>query len=149
MAPTPFEGALGKVHLIAKTRAALEASCDKDWGRQSVSELQLLEAVLRQLKDLSPTTTSDDTTRIVGLCGLAYAPLLDCFLQRLEKLQPDLDHYLVAGEDSPHVGRPPLWATAIKRNTTSLMQSIGTQLHLTNALLRVESLQPTTAKNDV
>jgi hypothetical protein len=141
MAPTPFEGALGKVHLIAKTRAALEAACDEAWCRQSVSELQLLEAVLCQLKDLSPTTASEETMRIVALCGLAYAPLLDCFLQELEKLQPDLDHYFAASEDTRDVGNLPLWATAVERNTTKLMKSIGMQLQLTNAMLRVESLR--------
>jgi hypothetical protein len=106
-----------------------------------VSELQLLEAVLCKLKDLSPTIASEETTRIVALCGLAYAPLLDCFLQELEKLQPDLDHYFVAGEDTRDVGNPPLWATAVERNTTTLMQGIGMQLQLTNAMLRVESLR--------
>ena len=85
----------------------------------------------------------------MGLCGLAYAPLLDCFLQELEKLQPDLDHYLVAGGDTRDVGNPPLWATAVERNTTALMKDIGTQLQLTDALLRVESLRIITAENEV
>jgi hypothetical protein len=141
MAPTPFEAASGNICLIAKTRAALEASCDEAWYRQTISKLQLLEALLRQVEEISPTTASEETIRIVGLCRLACTPFLECFLQDLEKLQPDLDRYFVAGEDRPDVGGPPLWATAVERKTATLMNSIGMQLQLTNALLRVESLR--------
>jgi hypothetical protein len=149
MAPTPFEGAFGNIGLIAKTRAALEASCDEAWCRKSVSALQLLEAVLTQVKDLSPMTASVETRRIVGLCGLACATSLERFLQELEKLQPDLDRYFVAGEDRPNVGGPPLWATAVERTTAALMASVGTQLQLTNVLLRVDSLRFPTIRNDI
>jgi len=149
MAPTPFECAFGNVGLIAKTRTALEASCDESWCRQTNSELRLLEAVLRQVKDVSPTTASEETIRIVGLFGLAHAASLDCFLQTLEKLQPDLDRYFEAGEERPDVEGPPLWATAVKRDTTMLMTNIGLQLQLTNALLRVESLRNITTRNEI
>jgi hypothetical protein len=149
MAPTPFEGAFGSFGLLAKTRAALEASCDESWCRQTTSELRLLEAVLSQLKDISPTTASEETMRFVGFCGLPCAPHLECFLQELEKLQPDLDRYFEAGEDRPHVGGPPPWATAVERKTSMLMKNIGMQLQFTNALLRVESLQTITATDDI
>jgi hypothetical protein len=67
----------------------------------------------------------------------------------LEKLQPDLNRYFEAGEDRPDVEGPPLWATAVERNTTALMNNVGMQLQLTNALLRVESLQNITARNEI
>jgi hypothetical protein len=149
MAPTSFEGAFGNVALISKTRAALEASCDEDWCRQSASELKLLEAVLSQMEVLSPTTASDETVRIVRLCRLACAPHLECFLHGLEKLQPDLDHYFVAGGHRPDVEGPPLWVTAVEKNTTTLMTNVGMQLQLANALLRVESLRIITATNNI
>jgi hypothetical protein len=149
MAPTPFEAAFGNTGLIAKTKAALEAACDQVWCRQSFSELQLLEVVLSQLRDLSPTNASEETIRIVGRFRLACAPFLDCFLQELEKLQPDLDHYLVDGEDNHDVGSPPLWATAVERNTTTLMKSIGMHLQLMNALLRVESQQDHSGSGEI
>jgi hypothetical protein len=148
MAPTPFEGASGNVALISKTRAALEASCDKTWCRQTTSELRLLETVLSQVKDISPTTASEETIRILGLFGLAHAPHLEYFLQELGKLQPDLDCYF-GEDDRPGVKGPPLWATAVERNTTALMNNIGTQLQLTSALLRVESLRNTTARKEI
>jgi hypothetical protein len=149
MAPTPFKGAFGNVALISKTRVALEASCDETWCRQTISELRLLEAVLRQVKDLSPTTASEETIRIVGLFGLAHAPSLESFLQDLEKLQPDLDRYFEIGEETPDVDGPPLWATSVQRNTATLMNNVGMQLQLTNALLRVESLRTITARNEI
>ena len=141
MAPTPLEAASGSINLIVKTKAALGASCDEAWCRQTISRLQLLEVVLSQVQGLSPTTADEETIRIVELCRLACAPFLQCFLQELEKLQPDLDHYFVAGEDSSRVGCPPAWATAVERITTTLMTHIGVQLQLTNALLQVESLR--------
>jgi hypothetical protein len=141
MAPTPSEAASGNIGLIAKTRAALEVSCDEAWCRQTISKLQLLEAVLGQVNNLSPTAASEETMRIVGLCRLACTPFLDCFLQDLEKLQPDLDLYFVEGEDRPDVGGPPLWATAVEQNTATLMNGIGMQLQLACALLRVESFR--------
>jgi hypothetical protein len=140
MAPTLFEAASCNIGLMSKTRAALEASCDEAWCRQSVSDLQLLEAVLSQVKNISRTTTSDETIRTVGFCELACAPSLKSFLEELEKLQPDLDRYFVAGEDRSSVGGPPPWATTVERNTVALMNNIGMQLQLTNAFLRVESL---------
>jgi hypothetical protein len=149
MTPTPFEGALGSVHLIAKTRTALQASCDEAWCRQTISKLQFLEAVLYQVKDLSPTTASEDTMGIVELCGLPCAPFLGCFLQDLEKLQPDLDRYLGAGEDRPDVGGPPLWATAVEQNTVTLMNNIGMHLQLIDVLLRVESLRKCTNGGEI
>jgi len=149
MAPTPFEGAFGGFGLLAKTRAALEALCDEPWCRQTTSELRLLEAVLSQLKDISPKTASEETMRFVGFCGLPCAPHLECFLQELEKLQPDLDRYFEAGEDRSHVEGPPPWATAVERKTSMLMKNIGMQLQFTNALLRVESLQTITATDDI
>jgi hypothetical protein len=148
MAPTPFEGAFGNVALISKTRAALEASFDKTWCRQTTSELRFLETVLSQVKDISPTTASEETIRILGLFGLAHAPHLEYFLQELGKLQPDLDCYF-GEDDRPGVKGPPLWATAVERNTTALMNNIGTQLQLTNALLRVESLRNITARKEI
>jgi hypothetical protein len=149
MAPSPFEGAFGNVGLIAKTRVALEASCDETWCQQTISELRLLETVLGQVQDLSSMTTSEETIRIMGLFGLAHAPSLESFLQDLEKLQPDLDRYFETGEETPDVDGPPLWATSVQRNTTTLMNNVGMQLQLTNALLRVESLRTITARNEI
>jgi hypothetical protein len=105
--------------------------------------------VLRQVKDLSPTTASEETIRIVGLFGLAHAPSLESFLQDLEKLQPDLDRYFETGEETPDVDGPPLWATSVQRNTATLMNNVGMQLQLTNALLRVDSLRTITARNEI
>jgi hypothetical protein len=148
MAPTPFEGAFGNVALISKTRVALEASCDETWCRQTISELRLLEAVISQVKDISPTTASEETIRIVGLFGLAHVPHLEYFLQELGKLRPDLDCYF-GEDDRPGVKGPPLWATAVERNTTALMNNIGTQLQLINALPRVDSLRERTTSGEL
>ena len=82
MAPTPLEAASDSINLIAKTKAALGASCDEAWCRQTISRLQLLEAVLSQVKDLSPTTANEETVRILELCRLTCAPFLQCFLSR-------------------------------------------------------------------
>jgi hypothetical protein len=148
MAPTPFEGAFNNVALISQTRVALEALCDESWCRQTTTELRLLETVLSQVKAISPTTASDETIRIVGLSGLAHAPHLEYFLQELGKLQPDLDCY-VGEDDRPGVKGPPLWATAVERNTTALTNNIGTQLQLINALLQVDSLRERTTSGEL
>jgi hypothetical protein len=149
MAPTPFEGAFGSFGLLAKTRAALEASCDESWCRQTTSELRLLEAVLSQVKDISPTTASEETIRIVASFGLAHAASLECFLQDLKKLQPDLDRYFEAGEEGPDVEGPPLWAATVKRNTTTLMRNVGLLLQLLSAFLRLGSLQYHSASREI
>jgi hypothetical protein len=149
MAPTPFEGAFGSFGLLAKTTAALEASCDESWCRQTTSELRLLEAVVRQVKDVSPTTASEETIRIVGLCGLPWAPHMQHFLQELKKLQPDLDRYFEDGEDRPDAGGPPLWAATVQRNTSTLMMTIGVKLRLTNIILRVLSLLKHTTSGEL
>ena len=148
MSLTLFKGALGDVGLLAKTRTALGASSDEAWCRQTISGLQLLETVLSQMKNLSPTIATEETRRIVELCRLACAPILENFMQELERLEPDLDRYFVAGEDNPDVESPPLWATTVERNMTTLMRGIGMQLQLVNALFQVESLQDRTANGE-
>ena len=55
----------------------------------------------------------------------------------------------MVGEDNPDVESPPLWATTVERDMTTLMGSIGMQLQLVNALLQVESLQDRTANSEI
>lgn len=111
----------------------------------SVGDLELVETVLRKVQSLSPSKTSEETIRVIQLCGLACRVPLAHFLQKAKKREPYLDW--TPASDKPFLqkidrgGRQLYWTLHFEDDVAKLRASIGTGLDSINALLQLESLQ--------
>lgn len=150
MAAVPFGFSVGDflagVELIHKAAKALRSvSGATEQYQQTLLDLSLIESVLRRVQGLTPATASDETIRTVQLCSLACHVPLDRFLNKIRKLERQLNFDL-----HPHTtdtlgikkGSHKLqWAIILEQDVAKLKASISPGIDIINTLLQVESLE--------
>ncbi|GAB7329339.1 hypothetical protein MBLNU13_g01135t2 [Cladosporium sp. NU13] len=148
MAAVPFGFSVGDfvagVELVHKAAKALRSvSGATEQYQQTLLDLSLIESVLRRVQVLTPA--SDETIRTVQLCSLACHVPLDRFLNKIRKLERQLNFEL-----HPHAtsilgikkGSHKLqWAIILEQDVAKLKASISPSIDIINTLLQVESLE--------
>lgn len=131
----PFECNLQDIRLVHQAREALRrARATGDRCQHAISDLKLLEAVLRRTQRLSPEVASEETLKTVQLCGIACREHLSLFLQSIKELAPMFNREILVADVNS-------WYHALIRETSTLRSRIGTHLQLVDALFQIEALQ--------
>ena len=150
MAAVPFGFSVGDfvagIELIHKaTKALRSTSGATEQYQQTLLDLTLIESVLRRVQSLTPAKASEETIRIVQLCGLACQVPLDHFLNKIRKLELHLNFERHSGaKDILGIKRGShklQWAIVLEQDVAKLKASIGPGIEIINTLLQVESLQ--------
>lgn len=145
MAAVPFSFSVGdsiaSIGLIKKAAKALRSTSGApEQYQQTHLDLELIEGVLRRVQGLSPASASQETIRVIRLCGLACHVPLDHFLQKAKKLEPyptiDADSSAAGFIDIRKGGHKLRWAILLEQDVGKLKASIGPGIEIINTLLQ-------------
>ena len=142
MATKAFDYALEDVDLVRKAVNALRGLASNTATRKhAIRDLQILEAVLRGVQEVSLGSASEDTLRNLHYCSHFCRPPLNEFLRKLKELEPDICHALARGESSSEINPASVWTARLESEVMVLPGSVGTGLRVIDLLLRVEAMR--------